>query len=590
MSVIEQVLSTVFKSKLLPLPGVCLLGAAGLLVACQPMEPPLPGMDLTSARVPLALEGDCTADNGFVEFADEVTNLRAVVTGPGMDEPISAEGPLGEPLVIEGITVGEGRRIALYGESANGAPTWRAIANDVLVEQDSNTTVEMLMARVADLSCPRNLQHRPRAFHTATQLHDGRVLLVGGAETEGDCGGASCLSASQYAEIYDPKTGSHTAVAAALNEPRMFHTATLMPDGRVLVAGGASEAELVAVDANNPFPIRATRVVGTIEVFDPATESFSLVGSDPEGPRVFHAATQMVLGNVTYVLLSGGIDGLNDAGPNDLSNAYYSTTRCSTTGTILCEAWNAMVKPRAGHMSFKLDTGQVVMWGGAVETSNVGERAGWQLEWYQPGGQGFEMMNVAGAPGAERNLFFAAHEQYVDYRVLAAGGLIRNPDGSFTMATLDDNGTEAVVYAYDATAIAPYGGIAVGKPSQPRMALSTPRFMGSAATLPTSTLLDDGTLKTVRRVVIAGGFSSLGMAASSALAIYNEFALTVSPLSVGGQPRTLRQARGGLSAIGIGDGTVLISGGRVNAGGTSYAPASTGEIFADPQDPPEPEN
>ena len=105
-----------------------------------------------------------------------------------------------------------------------------------------------------------------------------------------------------------------------------------------------------------------------------------------------------------------------------------------------------------------------------------------------------------------------------------------------------------------------------------------------------STLLDDGTLKTVRRVVVAGGFSSLGMAASSALAIYNEFALTVSPLSVGGTPRTLRQARGGLTAIGVGDGTVLLSGGRVNAGGTDYAPASTGEIFADPQDPPEPEN
>ena len=65
-----------------------------------------------------------------------------------------------------------------------------------------------------------------RAFHTATLLPDGEVLVAGGGEP----GPAS-------AELYDPGTGTWTATAS-MSTGRAYHTATLLPDGRVLVAGG----------------------------------------------------------------------------------------------------------------------------------------------------------------------------------------------------------------------------------------------------------------------------------------------------------------------------------------------------------------
>ncbi len=67
-----------------------------------------------------------------------------------------------------------------------------------------------------------------REEHTATMLPDGRVLIVGGNSVTG---------ALTSAEIYDPLTGSF-AVTGSMASPRSMHTATLLPDGTVLVAGG----------------------------------------------------------------------------------------------------------------------------------------------------------------------------------------------------------------------------------------------------------------------------------------------------------------------------------------------------------------
>ena len=70
-----------------------------------------------------------------------------------------------------------------------------------------------------------------RYFHTATLLPDGRVLVVGGIN-----GNVRLPSA----EIYDPATGTRSP-PGGLAQGRSLHTATLLPDGRVLVAGGFSE-------------------------------------------------------------------------------------------------------------------------------------------------------------------------------------------------------------------------------------------------------------------------------------------------------------------------------------------------------------
>jgi len=113
-----------------------------------------------------------------------------------------------------------------------------------------------------------------RCNHTATLLQNGLVLITGGA-TNGN--GEASPSAS--AELYNPITGSFS-VTGSMVEVRDSHTATLLPNGMVLVAGGDSTAEL----------------------FDPATGSFSPTGA-MEVERSGHSATLLKNG---AVLVAGG--------------------------------------------------------------------------------------------------------------------------------------------------------------------------------------------------------------------------------------------------------------------------------------------
>ena len=67
----------------------------------------------------------------------------------------------------------------------------------------------------------------PRFGHTATLLPDGRVVVIGG-------------NAEGTAEIFDPTTGTFSALPCHLSEPRSFHAATRLLDGSILIAGGIS--------------------------------------------------------------------------------------------------------------------------------------------------------------------------------------------------------------------------------------------------------------------------------------------------------------------------------------------------------------
>ena len=83
-----------------------------------------------------------------------------------------------------------------------------------------------------------------RILHTATLLNDGRVLIAGGKGID------SLILAS--AELYDPVTGAFTPTGS-MSIPRAWHTATLLPNGKVLVAGGDS-AELYDPSAGTFSP------------------------------------------------------------------------------------------------------------------------------------------------------------------------------------------------------------------------------------------------------------------------------------------------------------------------------------------------
>ena len=80
------------------------------------------------------------------------------------------------------------------------------------------------------------MQH-PRAYHTLTALPDGTVLATGGGTTSDGVDGANAVLS---AEIWDPDTNKWTQMASG-QRPRLYHSsAILLPDGRVLLAGGGA--------------------------------------------------------------------------------------------------------------------------------------------------------------------------------------------------------------------------------------------------------------------------------------------------------------------------------------------------------------
>jgi hypothetical protein len=133
-----------------------------------------------------------------------------------------------------------------------------------------------------------------RVGHTATLLHDGRVLVVGarcvGHDVDG-CDGPD----NNAADLYDPATGVFTPTGST-SDPRRNHTATRLPDGRVLVTGGACPRCFETCYCSYPL--------STAEIYDPTTERFTSTGS-MSAARMDHTATLLPDGKVLIVGGSG---------------------------------------------------------------------------------------------------------------------------------------------------------------------------------------------------------------------------------------------------------------------------------------------
>ena len=113
----------------------------------------------------------------------------------------------------------------------------------------------------------------PRKNHTATVLPDGRVVVIGGENNFGQLNSA---------EIFDPATKSFVN-AGAMSQARVGHAATLLPNGTVLVTGGRNESGALT----------------TAEIFDPAgVANFRMVSAQLGAPRVRHTSTLLVNGTV----------------------------------------------------------------------------------------------------------------------------------------------------------------------------------------------------------------------------------------------------------------------------------------------------
>ena len=102
-----------------------------------------------------------------------------------------------------------------------------------------------------------------RSWHTATLLNNGQVLIAGGVTN-------SSFSATASAELYDPTRGTFSPTGN-MTAPRAAHSAILLPDGRVLIAGGSS-----SLGENVPW-------LTTAEIYDPSTGTFTATSDMTRG-------------------------------------------------------------------------------------------------------------------------------------------------------------------------------------------------------------------------------------------------------------------------------------------------------------------
>jgi hypothetical protein len=147
-----------------------------------------------------------------------------------------------------------------------------------------------------------------RRGHTLTTLGDDRVLAAGGAHGHP----SNRPWAQATAEIYDPATGTWTATGS-LHQSRIAHSATLLPDGRVLVAGGSTDQPPHFADVDTH----------TAEIYDPAT------GTWTQTAPMIHARTSFpaVLTAEGHVMAIGGsIDTGSDVAGLTFCETYDPTT------------------------------------------------------------------------------------------------------------------------------------------------------------------------------------------------------------------------------------------------------------------------
>jgi hypothetical protein len=191
---------------------------------------------------------------------------------------------------------------------------------------------------------PTNAPLVARSGATATLLLDGRVLVAGGVDRDD--------VTQPSAEVYDPATGNWR-FTGPLVEPRLSHTATALPDGRVLVVGGMTD----------DFFMTPT---GSAETFDPATETWSAAGAIE--PRWLHTATLTEEGTV---VVAGGY--ISVPGRN---GGYYvdSDVRSSEIYDVSTGTWTGagdLSSPRHRHLAVRLRGHGVLLFGGRTPVTPI---------------------------------------------------------------------------------------------------------------------------------------------------------------------------------------------------------------------------
>jgi hypothetical protein len=263
-------------------------------------------------------------------------------------------------VLMDGTVLAVGRNGAANRYDATMG-TWQAVANapgevaSLVVLSDGTVlatgSARVLAAQRYDATAGRwtatggLAAEKNRNAYTATVLGDGRVLVAGGVvDTSGDVP----MRTISTAELYDPATGRWTETGRLL-KGRWGHTATLLRDGRVLVVGG-----ITLTKRNN------AREVSTAEVYDPGLGTWTPAG-DP-GLSLSQLRAQfasVLLRDGTVLVIGTGTGGVA------LAERYDPTAGSWSEAGALLERENA-----GGTLSLLAD-GRVLLAGGGDDPATA---------------------------------------------------------------------------------------------------------------------------------------------------------------------------------------------------------------------------
>jgi WD40 repeat protein len=308
-----------------------------------------------------------------------------------------------------------------------------------------------------------------RACHSATLLRNGKVLIAAGMLSEGHY--------ERSSELFDPATNAFSPTGS-MAVGRACHIATLLPNGKVLVAGGANGSDASA------------------ELYDPASGTFARTG-DMNAVRDGATATLLKSGKV---LVTGGFDFSRRVGQASAELYDSASGKFTLTGS--------MRAARSAHTATLLPDGKVLVVGGGIGRNVLSD-----AEVYDP---------ITGRFSPAGTMPLPRHKHTA---TLLAGGRVLITGGADNR---DWNGRYVTSLLYDPTS----------GTFTPSSAMSAARFKmrDASATLP------DG------NVLVAGG--------STVVELYDPASGTFSPVE-----GTLDTERFYQTATTLPDGRVLISGG-----------------------------
>jgi hypothetical protein len=324
---------------------------------------------------------------------------------------------------------------------------------------------------------------QPRVFHTATLLPSGRVLFAGGQ--------TSAQTVTSSTELFDPASGQVSA-GPPLAFARRHHAALALPSGEVLVVGGES-------DAGGASPLDST------ELYDPVANAWRV------GPRLSVARSEPALAlfrdpsGSARVLVAGGASFVNGLRTSLSSADVYFVDQ-----KTIAPSPASLAQDRTGAAATTLASGQVLVAGGTTQLGLAGPARPASSELYDPFQQRF--------------LSVATPAPWLDGALVAAGAVyaIGGSDGTQPLASV------SVFNGGSWSRLAPLA-----------------RARESFAAAPVR--VGSGALE----VLVAGGEDASGVLASAEL---------VGPAA--GTPPALHVARAHATATALASGEVVLAGGH----------------------------